>query len=147
MGWAPICQKFRSEISKNFERSLTQSNEIWSLAETCLIYVFLKKYKPSNKGGGKQFSTSWLPITSTQISFHSPPTTSYFSPINIDKMCLIFESFMEFYYLRYQLVNKRTVILPLATSHIAIAHLCNQFNHVFALLISATFQNHYFLSK
>ena len=30
----------------------------------------------------------------------------------------------------------RTEILPLATSHIAIAHLCNQFNHVFALLMS-----------
>ena len=34
----------------------------------------------------------------------------------------------------YQLVNRRTKILPLATSHIA--HLRNQFNHVFALLIS-----------
>ena len=36
----------------------------------------------------------------------------------------------------YQLVNKRTTILPLATSHIAIAHLCIQFNHGFVLLIS-----------
>ena len=34
----------------------------------------------------------------------------------------------------YQLVNKRTEILPLSTSHIA--RLCNQFNHALALLIS-----------
>ena len=35
----------------------------------------------------------------------------------------------------YQLVNKRTEVSPLATSHIV--RLCNQqFNHVFALLIS-----------
>ena len=34
------------------------------------------------------------------------------------------------------LYTRRTEILPLATSHLAIAHLCNQFNHVFALLIS-----------
>ena len=27
---------------------------------------------------------------------------------------------------------KRIEVLPLATSHIAIAHLCNRFNHVFA---------------
>ena len=37
----------------------------------------------------------------------------------------------------YLLVNKRTELLLLATSHITIAHhLCNQFNHGFALLIS-----------
>ena len=36
--------------------------------------------------------------------------------------------------MNYQLVNKRTKTLPLATSHIA--HLCKQFNHAFALLIS-----------
>ena len=36
----------------------------------------------------------------------------------------------------YQLVNKRTEILPLATSHAAISHLCTQFYHVCALLIS-----------
>ena len=33
-------------------------------------------------------------------------------------------------------LNKKTEILPLATSHIAIAGLCNLFNHVFGLLIS-----------
>ena len=33
----------------------------------------------------------------------------------------------------YQLVNKRTEILAVATSHIA--HLCKKYNHVFALLI------------
>ena len=33
----------------------------------------------------------------------------------------------------------RTEILPLATSHVAIARLCNQFNHVFACLISMPF--------
>ena len=40
-------------------------------------------------------------------------------------------------------------ILPLEISHIDIAHLCNQFNHVFALLnyFYTTFQNHLFLSK
>ena len=43
---------------------------------------------------------------------------------------------MKFYDLRYQPVKKRTEILHLATSHIAIAHLRNQFNNVFALLIS-----------
>ena len=42
---------------------------------------------------------------------------------------------IRFYDLRYQLVNKRTEILPLATSHIAIVHLCNHFNDVFAPLI------------
>ena len=37
----------------------------------------------------------------------------------------------------YEVTNKRTEILLLAsTSHIAIAYLCNHFNHVFALLIS-----------
>ena len=34
----------------------------------------------------------------------------------------------------YQLVNKRTEILAIATSHIA--HLSNKHNHVFVLLIS-----------
>ena len=34
----------------------------------------------------------------------------------------------------YQLVNLKTEVLPLATSHI-IPHLCNQFYHVLALLI------------
>ena len=38
---------------------------------------------------------------------------------------------------KLQLVNKSTEILRLATSHIA--HLCNQFSHVFALLISMLF--------
>ena len=37
-----------------------------------------------------------------------------------------------------------TEILSLAISHTAISHLCNQFNHVYALLISATFQNQKF---
>ena len=36
----------------------------------------------------------------------------------------------------YQLANTRTEILPLATFHIAIAHLRKQFNDIFALLIS-----------
>ena len=36
----------------------------------------------------------------------------------------------------YQLIDKRTEILPLATSYIVIAHLCNEFNHGFVLLIS-----------
>ena len=34
----------------------------------------------------------------------------------------------------YQLVNKRTEILAIATSHIA--HVCNQYNHGFTLQIS-----------
>ena len=38
------------------------------------------------------------------------------------------------YDLWYQLVNKKTEALPLATSHRANAHLCNRFSHVFALL-------------
>ena len=51
----------------------------------------------------------------------------------------------------YERKNKRTENLPIGTSHIAIAHLCNQFNYVFALVISmllyrvlpdATFQKH-----
>ena len=47
-----------------------------------------------------------------------------------------------------QLVNKRTEIVPLATSHIAVAHFCNQFNYVFAQLISVPrFKKHWFLSK
>ena len=33
----------------------------------------------------------------------------------------------------YQIVNERTKILVIATSHIA--DLCNQYNHVFALLL------------
>ena len=37
-------------------------------------------------------------------------------------------------FLVYQFVKEGTQILPFATSHIP--HLCNQFNHVFALLIS-----------
>ena len=45
-------------------------------------------------------------------------------------------SYLRFYDLRQQFVNKRTKILPLATSFIANAHLRNQFNHIFALLIS-----------
>ena len=60
-------------------------------------------------------------------------------------MCLIFVSFIELkdfiIYGTTLIVNKRTKILPLASSHIATAYLCNQFNHVFALLISSTFQN------
>ena len=37
----------------------------------------------------------------------------------------------------YWLVNKRTEIFPLATSQCShIAHLCSQFNHAFALLVS-----------
>ena len=57
-------------------------------------------------------------------------------------MSLIFVSFIGLkYFIIYGtslIVNKRTEIFPLATSRIAIAHLCNQFNHVFALLISAS---------
>ena len=36
------------------------------------------------------------------------------------------ELLTRFHDLRYLLVNKRTEILPLNTSHLAIAHLCNQ---------------------
>ena len=41
---------------------------------------------------------------------------------------LLIENFMI-----YQLVKKRTEILPLATSHLV--YICNLFNHVFAQLI------------
>ena len=34
----------------------------------------------------------------------------------------------------YKLVNRRTEVQAIATSHLA--HLCNRYNHVFALLIS-----------
>ena len=37
----------------------------------------------------------------------------------------------------YQHVNKKTKILQLATTHIA--HLCNQFNHIFSANFYATF--------
>ena len=34
-GGALICWKYKSQINKNFEKSSTQNNEIWSLVETC----------------------------------------------------------------------------------------------------------------
>ena len=57
-----------------------------------------------------------------------------FFSIKYGQSGLLLVSFIEllirFYDLRYQLVNERTKTLPLNTSHVAIAHLCNQFNHV-----------------
>ena len=70
---------------------------------------------------------------SNTVPFAIPPTiiflSKWFTPCE-------FHLSIRFYDLRYQLVNKRTEILPLATSRIAIAHLCIQFNHGFVLLIS-----------
>ena len=50
---------------------------------------------------------------------------------------LLLQSFIELpvlYFTIYQLVNKRSEILAIAISHMA--HICNLYNHVFALLIS-----------
>ena len=61
--------------------------------------------------------------------------SSQLSLWNAHKIDLLFVSFIELLEcVIYQFLNKIIEILPLASSHKA--HLCNQANHVFALLIS-----------
>ena len=58
----------------------------------------------------------------------APPSQLFFS-INYTRNRLLRVSFIELFdFIIYQHLNKRTNILPLATSQIA--HLCHQFNHV-----------------
>ena len=82
-------------------------------------------------GGGGLFSISYLQAISLKSLFISPPLSppQLFFSINCIRNRLLRVSFIEvFDFIIYQHINKRTYILPLATSQIA--HLCHQFNHV-----------------
>ena len=66
--------------------------------------------------------------------------------INCKQNKLLRVSFVEqFDFIIYQHLNKRTTILPFATSQIA--HLWNQFNHVCTANFKATFWKHNFFIK
>ena len=69
-----------------------------------------------------------------------------FFSINCIRNWLLCVSFIELFdFIIYQHLNKRTNILPLASSQIA--HLCHQFNHVCTANFNATFWKHYFWIK
>ena len=82
-------------------------------------------YKLRNRGGGcsvlvnYQFLSNFFLLVSTQLFFS----------INCIRNRLLRVSFIELFdFIIYQHLNKRTKVLPLATSQIV--HLCNQFNNV-----------------
>ena len=100
-----------------------QSNLIASVK--MLNIGFIYKYIINLERG--VFSIRNLPITISNVFPLDPPPSNYFS-----KHKLLRVSFIELYdFITYQHVNKRTKILPLATSHIYATSL-----FIFALPIS-----------
>ena len=98
---------------------------------------FIKTYISSGIGGGgylalvnyQSLLSNLLPLAPLILS----------SSINYSRIRLLHESFIELPiqdFMIYQLVNKRTEIRAIATFHSDIAHFCNYYNHVLALLIS-----------
>ena len=104
-----------------------QSNLIASVK--MLNIGFISKYTINLGIGGREgglFSISYLPIISLKSVFISPP--QLFFSINCIRNRLLRVSFVELFdFIIYLHLNKRTNILPLATSQIA--HLCIPFNH------------------
>ena len=78
------------------------------------------------EGGGYSVLVNYQSFLSNFFSLALP---HLFFSINCIRNRLLRVSFIELFdFIIYQHLNKRTNILPLATSQIA--HLCNQFNHV-----------------
>ena len=106
------------------KKKRTKTGEKRILCKFVLINIgFSKKYICS-KIGGELFSISSLPITFLKLPSISPLIISFC--IKYRRSRLLLESFIElliYDFMIYQLVNKRTEILPIAISQIA--HLCN----------------------
>ena len=87
-------------------------------------------------GGGWLFSSTVVTYQSLRLKYRSMNffNRSFFFLLNIDELENSLSVFVN-YDLWYQLVNTKTEVLPLATSHRANVHLCNGFSHVFALLV------------
>ena len=82
-------------------------------------------YKLRNREGGYSVLVNYQFLSNF---FSLAPPQLFFSIKCIRNKLLRVSSFELFDFIIYQHLNKRTKILPLATSQIA--HLCNQFNHV-----------------
>ena len=88
-------------------------------------------------GGGRSYSVL-VNYQSFLSNFFSLAHSQLFFFVNCRRNRLLFVSFIEQYdFIIYLHLNKRTKILPLATSQIA--HLCYQFNHVCSANFYATF--------
>ena len=93
-------------------------------------------------GGGYPVLVNYQSFPSNLFSLALPPPQLVFFT-NCRRNRLLHVSFIELYgFIIYQHVNKRTKILPLATSQIT--HLCNNFNHVYTAIFYASFLKHYF---
>ena len=95
--------------------------------------------------GGRSYSVSvnYQSLLSNLFLLASP---RLFFCVKYKRKRLFRVSFIELYnFMIYQHLNKRTKILPSATSHIT--HLCNKFNHVCTANFYATFLQHYFFIK
>ena len=104
-----------------------QSNLIASvkMLNTGVINKYIINY---GIGGGEGYSVlvNYQSFLSNFVSL-APP--QFFFSLNCIQNRLFRGSFIELFdFIIYQHLNKRTAMLPLATSQIA--HLCHQFNHV-----------------
>ena len=106
-----------------------QSNFIacWKMLNIC----FIKNFISSERGGVYSVLVDYQSLLKSRPI--SPPHLSF--SIKYRRKRLLLASFLKLWnFVIYQLANKRIEILPLAISYIA--PLCNQFNYVFALLVS-----------
>ena len=110
---------------RNKQSNLIKSVKMLNIGVINKRYNY-KHYKLRNRGGYLVL-VNFRSFLSNLFSL--APSPQLFFSINCIRNRLLRVSFIELFdFIIYQHRNKRTKILPLATSQIA--HLCNQFNHV-----------------